>query len=244
MESKGNMKDFIREFGESNKKFVFIGGAGTGKSELALNLAVGLAGSAAGTGTVSGEAPRDAAGLVDLFDLDQTKPLFRSRDLAASLASKGVNLHFQDQYLDSPQAVGGVEKSLADPGRYTILDAGGDKGGARMIGRYAQLLERDGCMVFYVINPFRPWSEDIYDVDATLSSVLAASRLQKFHILVNPNVGHETDFDEWCEGLEKAREMLEPFAKIEALGASEKFAGDVQEEIPLLAIHPFIDYGL
>ena len=33
------MKDFIKEFGESNKKFVFIGGAGTGKSELALNRA-------------------------------------------------------------------------------------------------------------------------------------------------------------------------------------------------------------
>ena len=224
------MIDFVNDFGESNKKFVFIGGAGTGKSELALNLAWRL-------------AERTSAA-VDLFDMDQTKPLFRSRDLAGAMEERGVNLIFQDQYLDSPQAVGGVEKSLSDPERYTILDVGGDKNGALMIGRYSQFLGRDGCAVFYVINPYRPWSEDIYDVDATLSTVLAAARLEKFRLLVNPNVGHETTREEWKAGLAKAKEMLGPFAKIDALGVSESFADEVEEEIPLLPVHPFIDYGL
>ena len=46
---------------------VFLGEAGCGKSEIAVNLALRLA---------AGERP------VHFFDLDMTKPLFRSRDAA------------------------------------------------------------------------------------------------------------------------------------------------------------------
>ena len=57
------------------RNFVLLGEAGGGKSELAINLARALA--------EWGERP------VHLYDLDMTKPLFRTRDQAAFLASKG-----------------------------------------------------------------------------------------------------------------------------------------------------------
>ena len=58
------------------KNAVFLGEAGCGKSELAINLALALA--------------KKGAKPVHFFDLDMTKPLFRSRDQADFLSSQGV----------------------------------------------------------------------------------------------------------------------------------------------------------
>ena len=58
------LNDFLQK---GKKNFVFIGEAGSGKSEIAINFAVNLA--------------RIADRPVHFFDMDQTKPLFRSRDV-------------------------------------------------------------------------------------------------------------------------------------------------------------------
>ena len=55
----------------NHSNFVFFGEAGCGKSEIAVNLALALA--------AKGDRP------VRFFDLDMTKPLFRSRDVAETL---------------------------------------------------------------------------------------------------------------------------------------------------------------
>ena len=57
------------------RKLVFLGEAGCGKSEIAMQLAMTLA--------AQGNA-------VHFFDLDQTKPLMRARDAAALLDAYGV----------------------------------------------------------------------------------------------------------------------------------------------------------
>lgn len=49
-----------------------------------------------------------------------------------------------------------------------MLDVGGDYIGARSIGGYAPLLNRDGTTVYYVINPFRPWSATLEHIDQVL----------------------------------------------------------------------------
>ena len=85
--------------------FVFLGEAGCGKSEVAVNLALALAET----------AQKD----VHFFDLDMTKPLFRSRELAGDLEKMGISVHFQEQFMDAPTAVGGPELYLrrGDRGR-------------------------------------------------------------------------------------------------------------------------------
>ena len=92
---------------EGRRSFVFLGEAGCGKSELAVNLALRLA---------AGDA------LVHLFDLDMTKPLFRSRDLGDTLAGAGVTLHYEEQFMDDPTVSGGVMRLLRDEKAYTVLD--------------------------------------------------------------------------------------------------------------------------
>ena len=69
---------------EQAHSFAFLVEAGCGKSELAINLALSLA--------AQGERP------VHFFDLDMTKPLFRSRDQGAFLEANGVTVHFEEQF--------------------------------------------------------------------------------------------------------------------------------------------------
>lgn len=100
--------------------FVFIGEAGCGKSEIAINIALML--------SANGEKP------VHFYDLDMTKPLFRSRDQAKFLEDNGIHVHFEEQFMDAPTLAGGVNRLLRDESVYTILDVGGDYIGARSIG--------------------------------------------------------------------------------------------------------------
>ena len=105
--------------------FVFLGEAGCGKSELALTLAMNL----------KAETGKE----VCLFDLDMTKPLFRSRDLAALAADNGVNLMYVEQFEDAPTTGGWVDIKMRDPEVFCVLDVGGDYMGARAIGGYRKL---------------------------------------------------------------------------------------------------------
>ena len=72
---------------------VFLGEAGCGKSELAVQWALTAA-----------ERGRD----VHFFDLDQTKPLLRSRDAAALLEGAGVTVHFEQQCVTPMVPPGGA----------------------------------------------------------------------------------------------------------------------------------------
>ena len=73
---------------------------------------------------------------VHLYDLDQTKPLFRSRDAREKLERLGVVIRWEDQLMDAPVITGGVRESLQNGSICSILDIGGFETGARMIGRF------------------------------------------------------------------------------------------------------------
>lgn len=185
------------DLAEQAGNFVFIGEAGSGKSEIAINMALGLA--AAGDKTVH------------FFDLDMTKPLFRSRDVKQELEQAGVIVHFEEQFMDAPTTTGWVNRLLNDDGCYTVLDVGGDYIGARSIGGYAPAINHDRTTVFYVVNPYRPWSMDIEHIDLVLGEVLGVSHinLEKVEIIGNPNLGTGTTTDEIITGTELLSETIE-----------------------------------
>ena len=87
-------KEYLEQNCANYKNFVLLGEAGSGKSEIALNLAAHLA--------QCQPLP------VHFFDLDMTKPLFRSRDLAEEMEALGVHFHFEKQFMDAPTQVGGA----------------------------------------------------------------------------------------------------------------------------------------
>ena len=220
---------FLRE-GIHN--YVFLGEAGCGKSEIALNLALALA--------------QEGEKAVHFYDLDMTKPLFRSRDQAAMLEEKGVTVHFEEQFYDAPTVAGGVMRQLRDTSSFTILDVGGDYIGARSVGGYAPLLNAPGTAVFYVINPYRPWSMDIEHIDRVLGETLGVShvRLDRLSLLGNPNLGPETTAEEVLAGARRLEEMVGPYKPVELYAVCRPLFEAVQGELtaPCFPIDLYLTY--
>ena len=142
---------------------VFLGEAGCGKSELAVQWALTAA-----------ERRRD----VHFFDLDQTKPLLRSRDAAALLEGAGVTVHFEQQCADAPTQVGGLVPLLLDKSKSVILDVGGNDTGARLIGGYACLC----CFNAHHSASFRSV------VSGTISIISPISHCRALHIFTSTSV--------------------------------------------------------
>lgn len=199
--------------------YVFLGEAGCGKSEIAVNLALWL---------------HSLGKEVHLFDLDMTKPLFRTRDLAAKMERRGISLHFQEQFADAPTTAGGVRRALMEP-YCTILDVGGDYIGARAVGAYAPLLRRADTAVYYVINPFRPWSTTLERLDGVFGQILQASHLfpDVLHLLGNPNLGPATTVQDVIEGAASMAEMLSPYKPVEFLTVEEKLIPQLKDNLTL-----------
>lgn len=192
------------EIMNEKKNFIFIGEAGSGKSEIVLNTAVKLA--------------EKFGKKVDLFDMDQTKPLFRSRDLKDAFAAKGVDIHYQEQMLDAPAMVGGVASSLLGDG-YTLLDIGGGDQAAKFAGGYSHILRRDDCVPVYVVNPYRPWTKTIESLDATMSYILRSVRLNRIYILGNPNLGYHTSIEDFMDGVNRMDELLSEYTTVKSVCA-------------------------
>ena len=227
----------------NKRNMVFLGESGSGKSEIALNVAAALA---------------EAGQTVDLFDLDQTKPLFRSRDALQKLAGSGIRIHYAEQLLDTPVIVPGVRESLMSPDLYTILDIGGFDIGAKMIGRFADLLNADaaggpgadtsaipGAEAFYIVNPYRPWSGDAENIRITMEGIRRATRLSQFTCIANPHLGPETTAEEFLQGLEMTRDRLPEGVPLRGACCRKELIEEIKQSgvtLPLQPLQLFLSY--
>lgn len=216
----------IGSFLPEKKNFVFVGEAGSGKSELSLNFARHLAAMTQKS--------------VHFFDLDMTKPLFRSRDAAASLEAAGVIVHFMEQFMDAPTLVGGVLPLLRDQSALVVMDVGGDYIGARSIGGFAPMLNKPDAAVFYLINPYRPWSDTIDHIDETLGKILGVSHIQltQLTLVSNPNNGIGTTVQEVVDGHRETVKLVGEYIPVSFCCAREEIAGQAaaQLEVPVFPL--------
>ena len=214
------------------KNFVFLGEAGSGKSEIAVNLAMDLA--------------KHSNKKVHFFDMDMTKPLFRSRDLNKEFEKAGIELHYEEQFMDAPTLVGGVNRLLKDQDSIVIMDVGGDYIGARSIGGFAQRLNNKDTVIYYVLNAMRPWSYDIEHIDGTLGKILKVSHinLTQIKLIDNPNNGVTTTANEYLEASRKMIETVTPYMPIEFSCVNEDLYDAVKQhtKLPLVSIHLYLTY--
>lgn len=226
------MKENERILDRKYNNFLFIGEAGSGKSEIAVNVAKKL-------------CDREEK-KVHFFDLDMTKPLFRSRDLSRELEGQGMEFHYEEQFMDAPTLVGGVNRLLKDEGSYVVLDAGGDSIGARPVGGFAPMTSREDTAVYYVVNPYRPWSCDLDHIDKILGEILGASHisLDQVHFISNPNMGVMTTAREAVEGNRKLNGLLSPYKGLEFACVREELYETVKTEmnLPVMPVHLYLTY--
>lgn len=177
---------------QEKRIFVFLGETGSGKSEIAVNWAMKLAG--------RGKKVR-------FFDMDQTKPLFRSRELIAQLQARQVVMDTCSQLLDAPTVPDAVFDRLQEPDMYTVLDVGGNAVGARCIGQYAAAWGA-GAAVYMVMNCYRPWSGNRDALLRNWEEIIAAARVKDFKVISNPNFGAETTPEDVVAGHGELEMML------------------------------------
>ena len=135
------------------KKFiVLIGNYGSGKTEIAINLAVNSAEKGLNTLVV---------------DLDKVNDYFRMSDRVDVLSDKKVNLvspTFAGQGVTPSNMSAAVASAFAGDWDLCIFDVGGDSAGALSLGRYHQdfaALEPGQLEVYDIVNVFRPMSETL-----------------------------------------------------------------------------------
>lgn len=214
------------------RNFIFLGEAGSGKSEIAVNFARYL--------LQKKEKP------VHFFDMDMTKPLFRSRDRCEELSREGICFHYEEQFMDAPTLVGGVQRALKDLDCYAVMDVGGDHIGARAIGGFISGIRSRQTLVYYVLNPYRPWSYDLEHVDGTLGMIQEASHIpiQNIHMINNPNIGITTTLEEVEKGARKMEEMISPYKSIDFLCVREEHYKDARERFGelVMPLHLYLQY--
>ena len=128
---------------------VLVGNYGSGKTEIAINLAV--------------KAAREGLRTL-VIDLDKVNDYFRMSDKVSLLAQKQINLvspTFAGQGVTPSSMSAAVASAFTDGWDLVIFDVGGDAAGALSLGRYHPDFEawEGDLAVWDIVNVFRPMSE-------------------------------------------------------------------------------------
>ena len=160
---------------------VFSGHYGSGKTNVALSVALGLA--------RSGQS-------VTIADLDIVNPYFRTKDSARELEKAGIELicsDYANTNVDIPALPQSMYAITDDRSRKVVVDLGGDDRGALALGRLAPaILEENDFDLFAVINMFRPLTKTAEETVGVMKEIEAASGLRFTGLVNNSNLGEET----------------------------------------------------
>ena len=159
---------------------IIVGNYGSGKTEIAINLAVHQ--------KISGTN-------VNIGDLDLVNPYFRTREAKDALSRLNIEVIVPGgQYLQSdlPILSPTIKGMLLKPGQLFILDVGGNHVGARVLSALYDALCNKSFKLLQVVNPFRPFTRTINDCDKIRRDIERASRQNINGIIGNANLIHET----------------------------------------------------
>lgn len=190
--------------GETAPATFLIGGAGAGKTELALNLSVYKSRRFSGS---------------TLIDLDIVNPFFRVRKLRDAMQELGVAVICPDKRVlasDIPALPAAAWGALERTDRAVICDIGGGEQGLRPLGRLKDIAEQRGAHIFFVVNPFRPGFATQAELAASFKHLSELSAMTVTHLVANPNLSAETSPELFAEGVAMVREFSDrsgvPFA--------------------------------
>lgn len=204
------MKTVDIGFLNGHRKIILLGETGSGKSEVAMNLAALIR-----QYMISHNIDQE----VRFLDMDQTKPLFRSRDSGEALRAQGITFRVQEQFMDAPVVPYGVIESITDPNLWTILDVGGGQAGALCIGQFADTILSENTLVYYTINPYRPFSDTTERICQTMEQILSCCHLMGLQILSNPYLGPNTTVGQLLKGNEVLAKVLKTMGQTISLTA-------------------------
>ena len=194
------------------KYLVLTGNYGSGKTELALNLAL--------------EAAKEEA--TRLVDLDIVNPYFTSaekRDLLEKADVKLLTPAFAMTTVDIPALPPEIQSVFELPCDRVIFDVGGDDTGAAALGRYypSFLMHRDETVSALVINCMRPLTQTREDILDLAQRIGNRGRLGIDLLINNTNLAEQTV----PEMVERGEELVLSCAK--ELGIENVITSGIRE---------------
>lgn len=174
---------------------MFCGVFGSGKTEVAVNFAIGL---------------RQQGRLVTVADLDIVNPYFRSREVREQLAGFGVDvivpaerLVNADLPIIQPEVRGALERSAGN----VVLDLGGDPVGARLMASFAGLVRPEELDGLFVFNSRRPRTLTAADAARMMAEISSAAQVRLTGIVINSHLVGETTPEVIGEGIALGEEL-------------------------------------
>jgi hypothetical protein len=175
--------------GPADRLVMVVGNFGSGKTEVAVNLAIGLS----RTGR-----------RVQIADLDIVNPYFRCREARQLMEEHAIRVVVPpgaQAYADLPIILPEIAGMLRPPGGTTsIFDVGGDDVGAKVLSSLQPSIPEGGYQLWQVINSRRPFTGTVEGCIAMQRAVEKASRLRVTGLIANSHLIEETTPETILEG--------------------------------------------
>lgn len=209
---------------------VIVGGYGSGKSEVAVNLARFLI-------ATTGQP-------VTIADLDIINPYFRSREAATELAALGVRSLVppgEQVQADLPIVIPEIKGAIESHEGCLILDVGGDDVGSRVLSSLSDAFKPGEYDLLLVLNANRPFTSTVDGTRRLLGQIEATSRLHFTGLIGNTHMLEFTTPEVVLDGLKLTE------AVSEAAGLPIRFvsllASVLEEMSEVPKAHPILPLG-
>jgi len=183
---------------QTESLLIIVGNYGSGKTEIAVNLAIAL--------QKSGKE-------VSIADLDIVNPYFRCREAQDAMREHGIRVVIPSgahQFADLPIVVPEIKGMLHPaPGAVSLFDVGGDDVGATLLSSFNEALGGQPYSLLQVINSRRPFTDTVEGCLQMKTAIERASRLKVGGYVVNSHLIDETTPEVILEGVRLSRELVD-----------------------------------
>ncbi len=173
-----------------------VGGFGSGKTEVAVNLAKYL--------LISHQMS------VTVVDLDLVNPYFRSRQAIHELEDLGIKVVAPkggEFYADLPILLPEIKGLIERPAGFLVLDVGGDEQGTRALGSMVDAFSSDKYDMLMVLNSRRPQTASLDGCIKIMERIEQTSGLRFTGLISNSHMVDDTDEKVITEGYQLARDV-------------------------------------
>ena len=200
---------------------IITGHFGSGKSELSVNMVTAL------------KKEHDNVAIVDL---DIANPYFRSRERQAEMERLGIKVYHNsfgyDISQDLPALSAAIKEPLIDKEVLTVVDAGGDDSGARVLNQFREyFLDDEEAEMLFVLNANRPETATLEGCLDHLDRIQVETGLQIKGIINNTHLLSETSAEDIKKGYKLAKEVSETLdIPVIASYCNRKILNNIKEE--------------
>lgn len=173
---------------KKSKVHIFIGMFGSGKTEVAINMALKL---------------KEMYENVAIEDIDTISPYFRTRDEKSYLESKKIKVitpPIKYMYADVPIIPPEVGGYILNPKYKTVLDVGGNDDGSIVLGSLNNFVSQVKASVYFLVNVNRPFTDKKEKIIEHIQRLEVEARLKVNYLISNSNIMEETDIDTVLSG--------------------------------------------